>query len=629
MRENFFQSQLLSRANRAIEKNMSYSSSDDEEDTNDYTTANQSTSSSSSSSKSTSNNRNRSNGTEEEYRRDVKQRKTKYSRDPLDNNEASKNKKRSKNHGGVARREQREQRAMERKMPKSDDPKLQATLQRQELHYQDAEENAARAELLLPEEVGVLEADGEMEKTYKFKQTEIRAAVNVLTTRKIFDLKLPEYGPYTAIDYTRSGRHYILGGRKGHLAVIDAQTNALLSEVHVRETIRDVSFLHDFTMYAVAQRKYVYIYDQHGVELHCLRHHIEPTRIEFLPYHFLMVSTGRTGFIKWQDTSTGQLVTETRTKLGKCQVLRQNPFNACVSAGHANGTVTMWAPSMATPLVKMLCHRGPVMSIGHDSTGKYMVTTGLDKQMKVWDIRMFRPLHNYYTSTPGTSIDISQKDMIAVSYGSHVQIWKDGLRTKQKSPYMKHITPGNPVSRIRFRPYEDALLIGHQSGVASIVVPGSGEPNFDSYSANPFETNKQRRENTVQNLLDKLQPEMIQLDPNNIGRVDRTPQEILNVERKKAHDANMASIQANKKVVKKTRGRNKLGKRIKRKARNIITKERMLMAEQKEKRKREGVEGNNGNGGDVGDGGKKAKFGDALSVFSNLKKKATRSRTTK
>lgn len=29
---------------------------------------------------------------------------------------------------------------------------------------------------------------------------------------------------------------------------------------------------------------------------------------------------------------------------------------------------------------------------------------------------------------------------------------------------------------------------------------------------------------------------MIQLDPNNIGRVDRTPQEILNVERKKAHD---------------------------------------------------------------------------------------------
>ena len=44
-----------------------------------------------------------------------------------------------------------------------------------------------------------------------------------------------------------------------HLAVIDAQTNALLSEVHVRETIRDVSFLHDFTMYAVAQRKYVYI----------------------------------------------------------------------------------------------------------------------------------------------------------------------------------------------------------------------------------------------------------------------------------------------------------------------------------------------------------------------------------
>ena len=217
---------------------------------------------------------------EKAYRREVNRKKAKYSRDPLDAREAAK--KKGKNHGGVARREQREQRALERKLPRSNDPKLEATLRRQERHYQDAEENAARAELLLPEEVGVLETEGEMEKTYKFKQTELRAAADVLTTRKIFDLSLPEYGPYAAVDYTRSGRHYILGGRKGHLALIDGQTNALLSEVHVRETIRDVSFLHDFTMYAVAQRKYVYIYDQHGVELHCLRHHIEPTRSEFL-----------------------------------------------------------------------------------------------------------------------------------------------------------------------------------------------------------------------------------------------------------------------------------------------------------------------------------------------------------
>ena len=65
-----------------------------------------------------------------------------------------------------------------------------------------------------------------------------------------------------------------------------------------------------------------------------------------------------------------------------------------------------------------------------------------------------------------------------------------------------------------------------------------------------------------------------------------------------------------------------MGKRIKRKARNIVTKERMLMAEQKEKRKRDGADGV---GGRSGEGDKKVKYGAALSVFGK-QKKATRSK---
>lgn len=56
--------------------------------------------------------------------------------------------------------------------------------------------------------------------------------------------------------------------------------------------------------------------------------------------------------------------------------MRQNPYNAVMCCGHANGTVTMWTPNITTPVVKMLCHRGAVTALAVDPMGRQFVTAG-------------------------------------------------------------------------------------------------------------------------------------------------------------------------------------------------------------------------------------------------------------
>lgn len=42
--------------------------------------------------------------------------------------------------------------------------------------------------------------------------------------------------------------------------------------------------------------------------MHKLKSHIEPSHLEYLPYHFLLASSSRLGFLKYHDISTGSIV---------------------------------------------------------------------------------------------------------------------------------------------------------------------------------------------------------------------------------------------------------------------------------------------------------------------------------
>lgn len=193
------------------------------------------------------------------------------------------------------------------------DKKLRGNLRRLESKYKDATLKAKDAEILLENEAGYLEVEGELEHTTKVRQEELKQELAVETARKSFELKLVELGPYIA-EYSRNGRNLILAGRKGHVSTIDWRAGELGCELQLGETIRDVKWLHNNQYFAVAQKKYVYIYDSAGVELHCLRKHIEVTNLEFLPYHFLL-ATVVSLFFKLSKTGEFRLI-----KAGECRI---------------------------------------------------------------------------------------------------------------------------------------------------------------------------------------------------------------------------------------------------------------------------------------------------------------------
>ncbi|WCJ28786.1 Transducin/WD40 repeat-like superfamily protein [Euphorbia peplus] len=471
------------------------------------------------------------------------------------------------------------------------DKKLKGQLSVREEFNRTSAKVAAKTEKWLHSTAGsYLETEG-VEKSWRVQQVSIAPEVDILSSKNQHDIVLPDLGPYT-LDFTSSGRYMAVAGRKGHLAVVDMKNVNLIKEMQVRETVRDVVFLHNEFFFAAAQKKYPYIYNRDGTELHCLKEHGAVRRLGFLKNHFLLASINKFGQLHYQDVTMGGMIGNIRTGLGRSDVMEVNSFNGVVGLGHSGGVVSMWKPTCAAPLVKMLCHRGPVSAMAFHPNGHLMATSGKEKKIKIWDLRKFEVLQT--VSGNAKTLDFSQKGLLAAGDGSFIQILGDLSGSQHYGRYMTHqMVKGYQVGQVLFRPYEDVLSIGHSMGFSSILIPGSGEPNFDTWLANPFETSKQRREKEVRTLLDKLPPESIMLDPSKIGTV--RPARKKEKPTKLELEAEMEAAIENVKEIKlknKTKGRSKDSKRTK-KRKEMIDKvkkpfldQQMKEAEQPTKRQK-------------------------------------------
>ena len=54
--------------------------------------------------------------------------------------------------------------------------------------------------------------------------------------------------------------------------------------------------------------------------------------------------------------------------------------------------------------------------------GRYMVTSGMDKKLKVYDIRAFKPLKSYFLPAGASCLSLSQRGLLSAATGDIVQV---------------------------------------------------------------------------------------------------------------------------------------------------------------------------------------------------------------
>lgn len=339
-----------------------------------------------------------------------------------------------------------------------------------------------------------------------YSQNYIQSNVNLYTKEKAFKIKLKD-NPYKCT-YTMNGTNLLINDGFGYLAAFNTQKLSTAFEVSLEDNIYDAKWLHNELYCATAQEDCVFVYNNTGSELHAVRDMKNTRLLEFLPYHFLLAGTTTNGFLNYLDTSIGSIVSSVFIADKSPTVLKASLKNGVVHVGSKNGQVSLWAPSQKSYLMKVKCHKASISGIEIDRSGIHMITTGSDNKINVFDIRnTYAPLSTVSTKANVHFTALSQKNLLAIGYSDKVTILKN-----YKDVYMKHRTSG-VISSLEFCNNEDILSIGYTGGFSTIVVPGSGDPIYDSNENSPFITTNERKRIEVQKLLEKIPADMIALNP--------------------------------------------------------------------------------------------------------------------
>ncbi|CAD8184620.1 unnamed protein product [Paramecium pentaurelia] len=370
--------------------------------------------------------------------------------------------------------------------------------------------------------------------------------------QNIINLKLKQ-GPYK-LSVTPQTTY--LAGESGHIAAFNWRHKQLECEFDVKEKCYDIVSIAQRN-FAVAQKSCIFIYDPKGVEVHKIRECKQATKLEYLPYHFLLAALNQNGQLTYQDITQGKIISTYRTTPSPL-CLKQNHNNAILGIGDQMGVVRMYAPNTGTSLTSMLCHKGGLMSMTFSRDGNHLITSGSEGTIKVWDLRTQKLQSQIGVNA--TNLALSDKGVLAAGRGTDIVMWKNCLIGDLKTPYLRY-KASSMICDIDFIKHEDYLSMSTFDSYEQTVVPESGEPFFDTYEQPDLQNKKQRLETNVKQLIEKLPPESISLQSYRIGTIDRTSKIIIEKEQKKQIEE-----QANKKIKKqkkKMRGRNKIGKREK------------------------------------------------------------------